>query len=79
MDKRNLNRNQNYRSNNNRNERRNDDSQKEKMKEQKEDFKEKNFKAKEPRSSHRVLEEVYFDAPNKIVKSLVVFDSSYLN
>ena len=49
------------------------------MKEQKEDFKETFFKAKEPRSSHIVLEEVYFDAPNKTLKSHIVCDSSYLN
>ena len=49
------------------------------MKEHIEDFKETFVKAKEPRSSHTVLEEVHLDAPNKIVKSLVVFESSYLN
>ena len=42
---------------------RNDDSLKEEMKEQIEDFKETFVKAKEPRSSHTVLE----DAPYKIV------------
>ena len=52
---------------------------KEEMKEHIEDFKETFVKAKEPRSYHIVMEEVHFDAPNKIVKSLVVCDSSYLN
>ena len=36
-------------------------------------------KAKEPRSSHTVLKELYFDAPTKTLKSHIVCDSSYLN
>ena len=36
-------------------------------------------KAKEPRISHTTLEEVHLDALDKMVKSLVVYDSSYLN
>ena len=46
------------------------------MKEQTEDFRETFVKAKEPKSSHTVLE-VHHDAPNKIVKSLIVSDSSF--
>ena len=68
MDKRNLNRNQNYRRDN----RRNDDSLKEEMKEQTKYFKETFVKPKEPRSSHIVLEEVYFDASDKTLKSHIV-------
>ena len=49
------------------------------MKEQIEDFKETFVKAKEPRSSHTILEEVYFDALDKTLKSHIVCDSSYLN
>ena len=75
MDRRNLNRNQNYRWNN----RRNDDRQKEEMKERTEDFKETFFKAKELESSRTVLEEVYFDAHDRTLKSHIVCDSSYLN
>ena len=52
---------------------------KEEVKEQEEDFKETFVKAKELGSSHTVLEEVYFDAPNKTLKSHIVCDSSYLN
>ena len=75
MARRNLNRNHNYKRNN----RRDDNSLKEEMKEKIGDFKETFVKAKEPRSSHIVLEEVHLDAPDNIVKSLVVCDSSYLN
>ena len=71
MDRRNLNRNHNYRRNN----RRNDDSLKEEMKDQTKEFKEIFVKEKELASSHTALE----DVPNKIVKSLIVCDSSYLN
>ena len=42
------------------------------MKEQIEDFKERFFKAKKPKSSHTILEEIYHDAHDKIVKSLLV-------
>ena len=49
------------------------------MKEKTKDFKETFVKAKEPRSSHTVLEELYFDAPNKTLKSQIVYDSSYMN
>ena len=48
------------------------------MKEQTKDFKETFVKAKEPRSSLTVLEEIYFDTLEKIVKSHIVCDSSYL-
>ena len=71
MDRRNFNRNQNYRRNN--------DSLKEEMKEQIEEFKETFVKEKEPESSHTVLEEVHPNVPDKIVKPLIVCDSSYLN
>ena len=49
------------------------------MKEQIEDFKETFVKAKEPESSYTILEEIHHDAPNKIVKSLIVNDSSFWN
>ena len=49
------------------------------MKEPTADFKETFMKAKEPRSSLIVLEEVHIDALDQIVKSLIVCDSSYLN
>ena len=49
------------------------------MKEQIEDFKETFVKEKELGISHTVMEEVHFDAPNKIVKSLIVCDSLLLN
>ena len=66
MDRRNLNRNPNYRRNN--------DSLKEEMKEQTKDFKERFVKAKEPGSSHKVLEEVHPHALDKTIKSLIVYD-----
>ena len=49
------------------------------MKEQIEDFKETFAKAKEPGSCHTVLEEVHLNVPDKIVKSLIICDLSYLN
>ena len=49
------------------------------MKEQIEDFRETFVKAKEPESSHIVLEEIHHDAPDKIVKSLIISDSSFQN
>ena len=76
MDRRNLNRNLNYRRNNNR---KNDESPTKEMKEQTKDFKETFVKDKEPRSSIIVLEEVYFDIPEKKIKSHIVCESSYLN
>ena len=42
-------------------------------------FKEMFVKANDPESSHTALEEVYLDAPDKTIKSLIVCDSSYLN
>ena len=76
MDRRNFNRNQNYRRNNRR---RSVDSLREEMKEQIEDFRETFFKAKELESSYTNLEEIYHDAPDKTIKSLIVCDSSYQN
>ena len=75
IDRRNFNRNQNYRRNN----RRTDECLKEEMKEQTKDFRDTFVKAKEPKSSHIVIEEKHHDAPNKIIKSLIIFDSSYKN
>ena len=75
MDRRNFNKNQNYRRNN----KRNDENLREEMKEQSKDFKDTFVKAKEPKSSHIVLEEIHHDAPNKTIKSLIVCDSSYQN
>ena len=74
MDKMNFNRNQNFRRNNRR---RSVDSLREEMKEQIEDFRDTFVKAKEPKSSHIVLEEIHHDAPNKTIKSLIVCDCSY--
>ena len=75
MDRRIFNRNQNSR----RNRRRSVDSLREDMKEQIEDFKKKFVKAREPGSSHIVLEGTHHDAPNKTIKSLVVSDFSFQN
>ena len=75
MDRRNFNRNQNYRRNN----RRNENALKEEMKEQIEDFRDTIVKAKEPKSSHIVLEEIHHDALDKTIKSLIVCNSSYQN
>ena len=47
------------------------------MKEQIEDFREAFFKAKEPESSHTVLEEIHHDTSDKTIKSLIVCDSSF--
>ena len=47
------------------------------MKEQTEDFRDTFVKAKELESSHTVLEEIHHDAPNKIIKSLIVCDTSF--
>ena len=66
MGRRNFNKNQNHRRNN----RRNGDSLKEEMKEQIEDFRDIFVKAKEPESSHIVLEEIYHDAPDKVTYCL---------
>ena len=49
------------------------------MEEQAEDFKETFVKAKEPISSHTILEEVHIDAHEKTIKSHIVCDSSYMN
>ena len=49
------------------------------MKEEAKDFKETFVKDKELGSSHIVLEKVYFDAPDKTLKSHTICDSSYLN
>ena len=49
------------------------------MKEQTEDFRETFFKAKEPKSYDIVLEEIYHDAPDKTIKSLIISDSSFQN
>ena len=70
MDRRIFNRNQNHR----RNKRRSVDSLRDEMKEKIEDFKETLIKAKEPSSSHIVLEETHHDALDKIIKSPVVSD-----
>ena len=76
MDRRNFNRYQNYRRNNRR---RSVDRLREEMKEKIEDFRETFVKAKEPKSSHIVLEEIHHDAPDKKVKSLIICDSSFQN
>ena len=47
------------------------------MKEKIEDFRDTFVKAKEPESSHIVLEEIHHDAPDKTIKSLIVCDSSF--
>ena len=73
MDRRNFNRNQNSI----RNKRRSVDSLREEMNEQIEDFRYTFVKAKEPKSSHTVLEEIHHDAPNKTIKSLIICDSSF--
>ena len=44
------------------------------MKEKIEDFRETFVKAKEPGSSHIVLEETHHDAPDKTIKSPIVSD-----
>ena len=75
MDKRNFKKNQNFRRNN----RRSVENLREEMKEQKEDFRETFVKAKEPESSHTTLKAIHHDTPNKIVKSLIVSDSSFQN
>ena len=75
MDRRIFSKNQNPR----RNRRRSVDSLREEMKEQTEDFKETFVKAKEPRSSHIVLEGTHHDALDKTIKSLVVSDFSFQN
>ena len=49
------------------------------MKEQIEYFKDAFVKAKEPKSSHIVLEEIHHDAPDKTIKSLIICDSSFQN
>ena len=49
------------------------------MKEQIEDFRETFFKAKEPSSSHTVLEETHHDALDKTIKSLIFSDFSFQN
>ena len=76
MDRRNFNRNQNYRRNNRR---RSVDSLREEMKEQTEDFRDTFVKAKEPKNYHTIIEEIHHDAPDKIVKSLIISDSSFQN
>ena len=45
------------------------------MKEQTKEFKGIFVKAKDPESSHIVLEQVYFNAPHKTFKSHIVYDS----
>ena len=65
MDRRDLNRNQNYKRNNRRNE----------LKEQPNELKESFLKAMEPESSHTAIENV----PSKIMKSIIVYDSSHQN
>ena len=47
------------------------------MKEQIEDFRDKFVKAKQPKISRIVWEEVHIDALDKAIKSLIVCDSSY--
>ena len=83
MGRRNLNRNPNNRRNNNINDRRNDNSndnsQKEGIKEHVDEFKEAFVIAKDLKFSYIVLEEKYFDALDKKLKSQIVCDSSYLN
>ena len=49
------------------------------MKEKTKDFRETFVKAKEPKSSHIVLDEIHHDTLDKIVKSLIVSDSSFQN
>ena len=49
------------------------------MKEQTKDFRETFVKAKEIESSHIILEGIHHDASDKIVKSLIVRDSSFQN
>ena len=71
MDRRKFNRFENYR--------RSDDSLREEMKDQIEFFRDTFVKAKEPKSSHTVLEEIHHDAPDKTLKSLIVCDSSFQN
>ena len=63
MDRRDLNKNKNYRCNNRRNE----------VNEQPNELKESFMKAKEPKISHIVLEDVL----DKTMKSLIICDSSY--
>ena len=75
MDRRIFNRNKNSK----RNRRRSVDSSREEMKEQTEDFRETFVKAKEPRTSHIVLEGTHHDAPDKTIKSLIVSDFSFQN
>ena len=47
------------------------------MKEQTEDFRETFVKAKKPKSSYTILEEIHHDAPDKMVKSLIISNSSF--
>ena len=82
MDMRNNNWNPNFRRKNSTNIKSNDNnnnSQKDKLKEHGKEFKEVFVKAKDPSSSHLVLEEQYFDAPDEMMKSTIICDSSYLN
>ena len=83
MDRRNFNRSPNNRRNNNINGRRNEDdsdnSQKEAIKEHVDEFKEAFVIAKDLERSYTILEEQYFDAPDKTLKSQIVCDLSYLN
>ena len=74
MDRRNFN--MKNRRNNKKNDRRNDNgsdnSQKETIKEHVNEFKEAFVTNKDPERSYTVLEEQYFDAPNKTLKSQIV-------
>lgn len=70
MDRRIFNRNQNPRRKN----KINVDSLRDEMKEKIEDFRETFVKAKEPSSSHTVLEEINHDTPDKTIKSPIVSD-----
>ena len=49
------------------------------MKEQTKDFRDTFVKAKEPKISNIVLEEIHHDAPDKKINSLIVCDSFYQN
>lgn len=75
MDRRNFYKNQNHKRNN----KRNDDSVKEEMEEMIEEFKEIFVKEREARSSHTVQKEAHPNVANKIVKSLIVCEPSYLH